>query len=533
MLNQKIGEILIEHALISREQLDFCLNIQTCSKGLRLGTLLISYQFINEEAFTRALSHQMKYPFFNDQFICDENLLEKLGVDYCSEHLVYPLKTNDSQACVLASPTDVLLIDQIYKKTGEKVDVYVGIERIISNALKDLSQRFLKRIEINQSMLDCVDQLINRALDLHASDIHIEPSAYAVEIRYRINGLLKFQESFPKELLPKLVNVIFHKAEVTVSDFYHFHDARFSYQLSNRTINIRVSHVPCIHGSGVVLRILERDKTAYDLTELGYSHAHWKEIEASLIKPDGITLIVGPTGCGKTTTLYAMLNKIKSLNKKIITIEDPVEIHLSLMTQVQIHEERGIAFAESIRALLRHDPDVLLIGEIRDQETAKQAMRAAMTGHKVFATLHTTKAVDAIFRMIDLGVEPFLLAQSLNMVIAQRLVRKLCGNCKESKAYARLDCASYVQKYFDSELQNFYTAKGCDECHYTGYKDRSVVAEVLTVNPVIQEAIAKKDWGQFYHDLRQQESFISFSTDAHRLLHEGKTSISEIVRVLG
>jgi len=299
----------------------------------------------------------------------------------------------------------------------------------------------------------------------------------------------------------------------------------------NRDVDVRVSHIPCINGPSLVLRLLDKNKTAVGLSALGFIPQHLALIRSHLMKPEGIILIVGPTGCGKTTTLYGMLNDLKSISRKIITIEDPVEIESSLMTQVQISHKRQITFGHAVRAFLRHDPNMILIGEIRDQETAREALRAAMTGHKVFATVHANRPVDAILRLNDLGIPYSHLAGNLTMIITQRLLRRLCPFCTIHKSFLKDQLEPYERPYIEEDDQGISLAQGCDQCIH-GFKGRIAAAEILAVNDEIETLIGEGDITGIRQYLKQGQYRTLFH-DARQFIREGITSIEEAVRVLG
>ncbi len=512
MNNDRLGHILLKKGLIDSQQLDFCLSVQKNNGKQRLGHLLCHYDFVDEFYVAQALAAQINWPVFDSEYIADEKMLELFGLDFFIKSIVYPLRGRDHAIFVLARTDDTSTTDFINKKLDGKASFSVGVESRLRHSIKELSEQhqslnFLKQKVIAEDSLtkwltDCLDQ----AVLLSASDIHIESSQKVVEVRFRIDGILCFIDTLPLKCLPRLINILFHMAEVTISDFNHFHDARFLHAYSNREIDVRVSHIPSVNGSAVVLRLLDKSKSVMDLSELGYSPRSAQLIQDSLTKPNGICLIVGPTGCGKTTTLYAILNYLKSIDQKIVTIEDPVEIQLPLMTQVQINEKRGISFHQSIRAFLRHDPDIILVGEIRDELTAQEALRAVMTGHQVFSTLHANRAIDAIVRLHDLGLPYSYMADHLSLIVSQRLVRKLCSFCKTPPT-------------------------GCSQCR-GGYCGQTVVAEVLVIDEKVSELIFSGDLVGLKR-LLKDNNHLTMADDARDLIERGITTREEIRRILG
>ncbi len=498
-MSERLGHILISQGAIDADKLDFCLNVQKNNGGEAIGKVLKHYDFINEEQIARALAQQVGWDLYEGDYTVDSQMAALLGMDFLREHMVFPVWEKGESAFVMSRTDDMAATDHIQARLKMKVRFYIAPEACLRQALDKfiVTQAACPRIdgELDKGPEFWFDRCLDLAIAKNATDIHIEPSQKAVEVRFRIDGILYFMDSLRLERLPRLVNVIFHRADVTVSDFGHFHDARFTRHHMDRTVDIRVSHIPSVKGSSLVLRLLDKDKAALDLTALGYGNAQWELIRAGLAKPEGITLVVGPTGCGKSTTLYAMLNYLKSISRKIVTIEDPVEMHLSLMTQVQTNDKRSVDFSNTVRAFMRHDPDIILVGEIRDQETAREAVRAAMTGHKVFATLHANRPVDAILRLHDLGVPYANLAGNLTMVIAQRLLRKI-------------------------------SPEG-------GFKGRTVVSEVLSITEDVDGMVGEGAMMSLRKYLKASKEYMTMREDAVRLVDEGVTNIQEVERVLG
>ncbi len=538
MNNERLGHILLKQGVIGTHELDFCLSVQKNNGRQRLGQLLCHYNFADEASIAKAIAFQVGWNVFEGNYLLDESMLDLFGIDFFLDRMVFPHKNEEGIVFVLSRTNDTQTTDHIIQELGFQPSFAVGVENHLRGALEELSRNQKDRgVSENTKLLAEDDwnrwfeNCLNQAIAQRASDIHIEPSQKVIEIRFRIDGILNFVETLPLKCLSRIVNIIFHKSEVTISDFGHFHDAKFLHQQLNRSIDIRVSHIPSIYGSALVLRLLDKGRSAMALSQLGYGPRSWQLIEEGLGKPEGIVLVVGPTGCGKTTTLYAMLNHLKSIDSKIVTVEDPVEIQLPLMTQVQVNEKRGISFSKSVRAFLRHDPDIILIGEIRDEETAQEALRAAMTGHQIFSTLHTNRAFDAILRLHDLGLPFTHLADHLSMIISQRLVRKLCPICKENKKVNRRDVSEGQTKYLNEIEQEVFVAKGCDACR-NGFKGQVVVAEVMLITENISELTAKGDLVGLKR-LLKDGSYPGMLEDARRLIESGVTSLDEIVRVLG
>jgi type II secretory ATPase GspE/PulE/Tfp pilus assembly ATPase PilB-like protein len=421
----------------------------------------------------------------------------------------------------------------------------VGSEREIRRSLDLLKrQKKIKEIEkrifqiketgiSGNELKELLDELLEEAIIRNATDIHIEPEEKISTIRFRIDGILYCRSCIPLEVHNNLINVVFSRAEITVSDFYKFHDARFEYSHSDHPVDIRVSCIPSIYGPTLVLRLLNANKTLITLENLGFHKSHFDTIDKVITKPHGIIIITGPTGSGKTTSLYAILNQLKGLSTKVITIEDPVEIKMPLINQVQINEKQGISFAHATRAFLRHDPNIILIGEIRDSDTAQEAIRAAITGHRVLSTLHTNSAIDSVYRLHDLGIDLSHIANSILCVISQRLIRKLCRFCKRRIVVKKDNLPEFFRKHIKEEETEIraYKAKGCPHCQ-AGYRGRTVIAEILRFDEDIREIISSGKLDLLRHKSKEK-GLVGLEEDAIRLVKEGVTSLEEAERLIG
>jgi len=545
MAIREIGSILLSSKAINQEQLEFVLMIQAASKtNERIGRILRYYNFVSDEEIAKALAQQVGWRYFDKKYVVNLPAIEKIGLDFLRDRVFIPVETAKGLAFVFAYPFDIEATDILAKKEDNR-EFYIGSEEEIRYHLERLdNEKKIKEINENISRIkaegfqgdelkELAGYLLDNAVVEAATDIHIEPGEKTSTVRFRIDGILYFKFSIPKEVHNNLINVIFNKADITVSDFFKFHDARFQHVYTNHPVDVRVSCIPSIFGPALVLRLLDVNKTLISLEKLGFNQAHFDAIKRVVQKPHGIIIITGPTGSGKTTSLYAILNQLKSISAKVITIEDPVEIKMPLVNQVQINEKQGITFAHATRAFLRHDPDIILIGEIRDSETAKEAIRASITGHKVLSTLHTNSCVGSLYRLHDLGIEPSHIANSILCVVSQRLIRKLCPFCRKRISVKK----EKLLEFFDSGLNaneseiTLYKASGCKNCR-AGYRGRTVIAEVLCFDEEMRDMVSQ---GKF-DSLRQkkaQEGFISLKQDAIRLVRQGVTSLEEAIRVAG
>jgi type II secretory ATPase GspE/PulE/Tfp pilus assembly ATPase PilB-like protein len=543
---QEIGNILLESKVVSREQLDFALMIQKNLKPeQRLGRVLKYYNFASDEDIAMALSKQVGWRYFNKKYVVNLAIVEKLGLDTLIDRVFLPVETEKGLCFVFAYPFDTEITDLLASEGLQDKEFYIGSEGAIRQRLELLKkQKKIKEIEkrisqiketgiVGNELKELLDELLDDAIIQNATDIHIEPEEKISTIRFRIDGILYFKFCIPLEVHNNLINVVFSRAEITVSDFYKFHDARFEHSYSDHPVDVRVSCIPSIYGPALVLRLLDVNKTLITLENLGFHKSHFAAISKVITKPHGIIIITGPTGSGKTTSLYAILNQLKSISTKVITIEDPVEIKMPLINQVQINEKQGITFAHATRAFLRHDPNIILIGEIRDSDTAQEAIRAAITGHRVLSTLHTNSAVDSVYRLHDLGIELSHIANSILCVISQRLIRKLCIFCRRKVAVKKDDLPEFFKKYLREEENEVrvYRAKGCPHCQ-TGYRGRTVIAEVLCFNEEIRELIACGKLDNLRHKSKET-GFIDLQQDAVRLVREGVTRLEEAERIAG
>jgi len=543
---QEIGHILLDSKVITKEQLEFSLMIQkNINPAQRLGRILKYYNFASDEDVARALAKQVGWRYFNKKYVLNLTVIEKIGLEFLADRVFLPIETEKGLGFVFAYPFDIEATDLLNSEGMQNKEFYIGSESAIRHHLEMLKNK-KKREEIDRkiSMLketgvvgdelkELLDELLNDAIIHNATDIHIEPEEKISTIRFRIDGILYFKFCIPLEVHNNLINVVFSKAEITVSDFYRFHDARFQHAYSNHPVDVRVSCIPSIFGPALVLRLLDVNKTLITLENLGFHKTHFDAISRITQKPHGIIIITGPTGSGKTTTLYSILNQLKSLSTKVITIEDPVEIKMPLINQVQINEKQGITFAHATRAFLRHDPNIILIGEIRDPDTAQEAIRASITGHKVLSTLHTNTAADSVYRLHDLGIELTHIANSILCVISQRLIRKLCPFCRKRIVLKKEELPELFKKYLkedESEIR-VYKAKGCPHCQ-AGYRGRTVIAEVLEFSDDIRDLVSLGKLDLVRHK-NKEEGFINLQQDAVRLVREGITSLEETMRVAG
>ncbi|MDD5044992.1 MAG: ATPase, T2SS/T4P/T4SS family [Candidatus Omnitrophica bacterium] len=563
----KLGELLIRANVVTPEQLDKAIAVQK-QEGGRIGEILIKLGMIKEEDMVATLGKQLNIPYFSLgsgllKPALDQELEKLIPRDFASRNVVLPLSRNlKSLTCAMFDPLDLILLDNLRKVTNCEVNPVLATRSDIIRGIEDFYGRFtfleeamgggfdseISLAEISTEgasgredeltldkliaraeeapVVKLVDLIIRQAISERASDIHIEPFKDKINLRYRIDGKLYEIPPPAKHLQLPIISRIKILAKLDIAEKRLPQDGAFTVKTEGRIIDLRISTLPTIYGEKVVLRLLDRSKTLLDLNQLGFDQ-HQLEIFRNALKvPWGLVFLTGPTGSGKTTTLYAALNEIKSPTKNIVTIEDPVEYRLDGVNQVQVKNEIGLTFAAALRSFLRQDPDIMLVGEVRDLETAEICMRSALTGHLVLSTLHTNDAPSAINRLLDIGVEPYLLTPSLILVVAQRLARKLCPNCKEPYEPTAEQLGGIKLK---TDL--IYKAQGCAECNNIGYKGRICVGEFLPVSEEIRELISQKASYLRIREVARKSGMVSLFESGIKKVEEGITSLEEILSV--
>ncbi len=555
-LNKKrLGQILLEKNFVTEESLRKAIAIQQ-KTGERLGKILVEHGFVTEDDLLEALSIQLNIPSAKiDSYDIDPSVVEIVPKKIAAKHHIIPLfRVENTLTVATADPLDVYILDFLRHKTGFQIqtvlakasDITRAIEKyyrvgdslneviqgidVDETAASDLHDTFQDDSEEGASVIKVVNLILVQAIRDRASDIHIEPDEKVLRVRYRIDGLLHEAFKLPKKFHAMVASRIKIMANLDVSEKRLPQDGRFQYQSDGKLVDLRISILPTVKGEKVVMRILDKVGFIFDMTKMGFSKkvaATWNEL---IHRSQGLLLITGPTGSGKTSTLYASLNEINTPDKNIITVENPVEYNFPLINQVQVNEKAGLTFAAGLRSILRQDPDVVMIGEIRDQESAEIAIRAALTGHLVLSTLHTNDAPSAVTRLIDMGVEPFLVASSLLGIMAQRLVRRICPVCKREM---NLSAEEWQQMHLPEVFhgKKFYKGKGCRECHGTGYQGRLGIHELLVVDNEIRRAIVKESGDDTIREIAVQHGMDTMRVDGLRKAALGLTTLEEVLRV--
>ena len=560
----RLGEILIKQGLITQEQLDKSIEAQK-KEGGRIGETLILLGFVTEQDIIVALGKQLNIPYVTLgsgllKPATDKELETLIAHEFAIKNLVLPLQKNlNSLTCAIFDPLDVILLDNIKKMTGCEVNPVIAtrsdIEKAIENfygkrslltkADKDSYEteqeslveevvstdeelsidKLIARAE-EAPVVKLVDLILKQAIDEHASDIHIEPFSERISLRYRIDGALHEIPPPARHLHLPLVSRIKILAKLDIAEKRLPQDGGFSVRIKSRTVDLRVSSIPTIYGEKIVLRILDKGSISLELSSLGFDSRQFEDIKKGVQAPYGLIFLTGPTGSGKTTTLYSVLKEIKTIKKNVVTVEEPVEYHLDGINQVQVKPDIGLTFASALRSFLRQDPDIMMVGEVRDLETAEICVRSALTGHLVLSTLHTNDAPSAVVRLVDFGIKPFLLIPSLQLIVAQRLVRKLCPECKEPHEPSKEE-----REKFKLGEDLIYKPKGCEKCNYIGYRGRACVAEVLLLTDEMREALLESTQLSLIKELAKKNGMTSLSDSALRRTREGTTSLEEALSV--
>lgn len=563
MSSKLIGEILLEKKIITSEQLNEAIKEQKRT-GEYMGSLLIRMGHIAEKELLGVLSEQFGIPYQSIKGLTiDDQIISSVPAKYAWHYKFMPLKIKGNQLTIaISNPLDMWLVEDIKIHLGYDVEIVLASEHEIREGLrkyygvgaetvekileketvkprkqevKDLeAAEDIERSAEDASVIKLVNQILTEAIKARATDIHVEPYRDSVKLRYRIDGVL-YDTPIPpdmKYLHPAMVSRIKIISGLDVVERRLPQDGRAKVKVSDKEIDLRISVLPSIYGENIVIRILPA-QLLLTLEDLGFARDDQEKLEALIQKPNGIIFLTGPTGSGKTTTLYACLTQINAPAVKIITIEDPVEYELMGVTQIQINPKVGLTFANALRSILRHDPDVMMVGEVRDFETAELAIRTSLTGHLVFSTLHTNDAASGVARLLDMGIEPFLVASSVLVFIAQRLVRQFCPDCKEEIPLpsANITSAKTLELYKAHNINTIYRGKGCEACKFTGFRGRSAIYEILLVDDSIRELILAKASAAEIKKKALSSGMKSLKDHGLEEVVKGNTSIEEVLRV--
>lgn len=554
---KKIGELLLQHTSLTQNQLEEALVLQKEENKL-LGEILLSKNFIHPHDITKVICHQIGIPYLLELKIeeIDPNIVKDISINYSKHHEVLPLLESEySVTVVMSDPFNFNVINDlggIFKKeihivVATPLKIQDAINRVYEKANRNLVDSIEDEFEENLDLdgpidiLDAsadeapvirfVNSIIFRAVKERASDIHIEPYEKEVIYRFRINRVMTEILRQPKKTHAAVSSRIKVMAKLDIAEKRLPQDGRIKIKIAGKDIDIRLSTVPVQNGERIVMRVLEKTNTVLELESLGFQGKILQNLKELSTKKHGVLYVTGPTGHGKTTTLFAILDRMNTPDRMIITVEDPVEYELAGISQIQVNSKINLSFAVALRSILRQNPDVVMVGETRDQETAEMAINASLTGHFVLSTLHTNDASSAPTRLIDMGVQPFLISSSLVGVLAQRLVRILCANCKEETKLT-----AHEMQLLDIEVTppgaTPCIPKGCEKCNHTGYSGMTVVAELLLITDTIRQLILQKADASTIKKAGVKEGMITLSMDAIDKIFKGITSVEEVLRAI-
>jgi type IV pilus assembly protein PilB len=550
--SKPLGERLIDLGIITQPQLDLALKLQSRTGSL-LGEILVNLGFISDDVLSSTLAAQSQVSHVDlSRLFIEPSVIALVPENFAKRNKLIPINL-DEQANTLTvamdNVFDVDVISDLEKRVGYFINVVSATEQDINAAqevyytggatLDELIEESITlaagRETVSETLVEeapmvkLVNQFIIKGIKDGATDVHLEPEPSIVRVRYRIDGVMLLGTSVPKSLQNPIIARLKILSGANIAETRIPQDGRIKFQLGKREIDIRVSFFPTICGENVVLRILDKGKLVKGLEHLGMNPANIEIFKTSISRPYGMILVSGPTGSGKTTTLYSALSYLNSIEKNIITLEDPVEYEFPLIRQAQVNPKINFTFAEGLKSILRQDPDIILVGEMRDNETIDMSIRAALTGHLVFSTIHTNSAVNTVSRLIDMGVEPFLISSTVILILAQRLVRKICEFCKVQVTHEEMGI-EYSRAGIDMN-GTYYRGKGCDKCNHTGFSGRIGVYEQLEISPTIRQMIEERASVQEISAQAVKEGFKTLFEDAMDKVRKGLVNLEEAVKI--
>lgn len=550
--NKKLGDLLVDANCITQQQLEEALKLQK-STGEKLGEILIKEKVISEREIIEVLEFQLSIPHVVlDNYYIDPEIPRLINEKLARRHILIPINRNRGKLVVaMADPLNIFALDDIKISTGLDVEPVIATKNDVLNAIgvyyekesaekaleefkenyniesiEDLDEESLNQIK-NSPVVKLVNSIIRQAITLAASDIHIEPAEKNLRIRFRIDGDLQEVMSLSRTSHSAIVTRIKIMGRMDIAEKRIPQDGRVETSVDGKDIDMRISILPTVYGEKIVIRLLDRSGIVLSKSQLGFMGENLEIFDSIIQNPHGIILVTGPTGSGKTTTLYAVLKELNKIDKNIITVEDPVEYRLEGINQSQVNVKAGLTFVNGLRAILRQDPDIVMIGEIRDAETAQIAVRAAITGHLVLSTLHTNDTASTVTRLVDMGVEPFLISSSVVGVIAQRLIKRICENCKVS--YSGGDNERKLLSLEKDPI--LYKGSGCNSCNHTGYKGRTSIHEIMPINNVIKSLIDTRQTVEVIKRKAVEQGMITLRQNATDLVLKGVTTIDELIKV--
>ncbi len=544
---KRLGDLLIEAGVITPEQLDYALSNK--SRDEKLGDFLIRENYLTEQQLIEVLEFQLGVPHINlNQYSIDPELLQLVPGSLAKRAKIMPIRRDKNKLFIaMADPMDYFAIEEVRMATGCQIETsiaakddlyrtitkYYDLQESMDAALSDLgvsaNEPQPEITDEDSPIVRLVNQIIAQGVVQRASDIHFDPQENDFRVRYRVDGVLKTERSLPKHMQNMIIARVKIMGGLNITENRVPQDGRIKTTVNFKPIDIRLSTLPTIFGEKVVMRILDLSNVATDVDKLGFSEQNENLFRKMIARPNGIVLITGPTGSGKSTTLYAALSHLNKEGVNIITVEDPVEYQLEGINQIQVKEEVGLTFAAGLRSILRQDPDIVMIGEIRDLETAEIATRASLTGHLVLSTLHTNSAVESISRLDDMGIEPFLISSSVVGIIAQRLVRRVCRDCGQTVPATDREKEIFAQA--DLQIETVRRGKGCASCNQTGYRGRLAIHEILPVDRQIKEFILQRTAISTIRNYMKEAGYRTLLEDGFLKVIAGATTTEEVLRV--
>ncbi|MFC7373009.1 GspE/PulE family protein [Fictibacillus iocasae] len=545
---KRVGDILVEAGIISQEILQQTLKEKR--RKQKIGDALIEKGYLTEQQLIEVLEFQLGIPHISlFRYPIDEKVISVVPKEFARRHFLIPIKIDSDKLFVaMADPMDFTVVDDLRLSTGFQIEraiaakediirahnKYYDLDDSVSELMDLLPQgtsleEDSRMTEENSPIVKLVNQTILHAVQQKASDIHFDPQETKLVVRYRIDGVLRTERNLPKHMQNMLTARIKIMANLNITENRLPQDGRIKVNLDMHPVDLRVSTLPAIYGEKIVLRILDLGSTLNNLDNLGFNRINYERFTSLIKQPNGIILITGPTGSGKSSTLYAALNRLNTEEVNIVTVEDPVEYQLEGINQIQVNANVGLTFASGLRSILRQDPDIVMVGEIRDTETAEIAVRASLTGHLVLSTLHTNDSIGTIARLTDMGVEPFLVAASLSGVVAQRLVRKVCRDCQQHVRATEREKEIFAKR--GMKIENVTRGKGCGTCSMTGYKGRIAIHEILVVDEHIRQLIMNNRPILELRDYALKNGTIFLIDDGLLKVKKGLTTTEEVLRV--
>lgn len=557
MATQKLGEILVAQGKLSARDVERSLLAQA-EMGDLFGRVLVKLGLVSEVDVAQALSEQLQFPLLAASDFPEAPIVpDGLAREFLVSNNVIPIAVTESEAVFAASvPQDAYLSKALAMAVDRPTRLMLGTDSDISRALEQMLSdsgaddddtaldqfagqsddefiEHLRDLASEAPVIRLVNQLIHRALDLSASDIHIEPFEDGLHLRYRVDGVLQDMADPPAaSLAPAIASRIKLLSAMNIAERRLPQDGRIMTRVKGHELDLRVSTIPTVHGESIVMRVLDRESIQLSLPDMGFSEDTLMRYQQLLARPHGVLLVTGPTGSGKTTTLYASLASMETRDRKIITVEDPVEYQLAGVNQIQVQAQIDLSFARALRAILRQDPDIIMIGEMRDGETAQIGVQSALTGHLVLSTLHTNTAAGAITRLEDMGIERYLITSSVNGVLAQRLIRTLCTHCKtpvELSDTAIAQCG--IKRFLPPGVRTVYEAKGCEHCLHSGYSGRTGIHELFLLDEDIRRVVQSGADASELHTAARAQGMITLYEDGLRKVVAGESSLEEVLRV--